>query len=184
MGLAWRRETGLIDSLNLSVAGELVRIDGSKDALISEADPRTTTELIAEWEADYGLPDECTPLAATLEERRLALITKIITNGEMTPRWYQRLVENMGYDVDDLIEWTPLIVGEDLTTGSMTEPELAARFCWGWTTYGINPHMFECGVSICRDPLGNYENDWEVVCRLNKLKPSHTQVVFIFEEER
>lgn len=36
----------------------------------TEIDPRTTTELITEWETAVGLPDSCLPEAMTIEERR------------------------------------------------------------------------------------------------------------------
>lgn len=39
-------------------------------ALPTEIDPRTTTDLIVEWETAVGLPDPCLPVATTLEERR------------------------------------------------------------------------------------------------------------------
>jgi hypothetical protein len=38
--------------------------------LAGELDPRTTTDLLPEWEAAVGLPDPCLPNATTLDERR------------------------------------------------------------------------------------------------------------------
>lgn len=38
--------------------------------LVRESDPRTTEDMITEWETAVGLPDPCLPTAATLAERR------------------------------------------------------------------------------------------------------------------
>lgn len=38
--------------------------------LATEIDPRTTTELIGEWERAVGLPDACLPSSGTIDERR------------------------------------------------------------------------------------------------------------------
>lgn len=43
----------------------------------SELDPRTTEELITEWEAAVGLPDPCLPKATTLEERRAWIMFRL-----------------------------------------------------------------------------------------------------------
>ena len=101
-------------------------------------------------------------------------------SGGMLPIFYQRLIESMGYEVDDLIEWKPLVIGERLTTGTMTDPDPLTRFNWGWGVQGFASNMFECGVSQCYDPLCDWSDATELVCRINKLKPAHTAVIFNF----
>ncbi|MGF6252558.1 uncharacterized protein YmfQ (DUF2313 family), partial [Methylobacterium sp. PvP062] len=51
------------------------------DLLELELDPRFTTELLPDWERAFGLPDPCVQEQYTLEERRLALIERITTEG-------------------------------------------------------------------------------------------------------
>jgi uncharacterized protein YmfQ (DUF2313 family) len=43
-------------------AAELAAVQARVDALLAEADPRITAELLPEWEAAFGLPDDCSPL--------------------------------------------------------------------------------------------------------------------------
>lgn len=179
-GLAWIRENGVLDKLNTAIAAELLKLEGRINTCLDEADPRTTAEMISDWERVWGLPDECSPLGATLQERRTAIISKMLISGGMPPIFYQRLIESMGYDVDDLIEWKPLVIGERLTTGTMTDPDPMTRFNWGWGIRGFSANMFECGVSQCYDPLGDWSDATELVCRINKLKPAHTAVIFNF----
>ena len=180
-GLAWNREKGILNKFNASIAAEIIKLEGRIKALLDEADPRTTTEMIFDWERTWGLPDECSPLASTLQERRIAVISKMIMAGGMPPVFYQNMIEEMGYDVDGLIEWKPFVIGECLTTGTMTDPDPLTRFCWGWTVYGLASNMFECGISECLDPLGDWSDASELICRINKLKPAHTQVIFNFD---
>ena len=99
-------------------------------------------------------------------------------SGGMLPIFYQRLIEGMGYEVDDLIEWKPLVIGERLTTGTMTDPDPLTRFNWGWGVQGFASNMFECGVSPSAMTLWAIRA--ELVCLGNKLKPAHTAVIFNF----
>jgi uncharacterized protein YmfQ (DUF2313 family) len=43
-------------------AAELAAVDARAAALLAEADPRITSELLPDWETDFGLPDDCSPL--------------------------------------------------------------------------------------------------------------------------
>lgn len=68
LGAVWPRDldTGLAKLL-LAKADEFARVDGRADQLIEEADPRTTSEMLSDWERVVGLPDECMDLAPTPE---------------------------------------------------------------------------------------------------------------------
>jgi len=62
-GDAWPREPGTeLAKLRHWMGTELAKVDARAANLLREADPRETLELLDEWEAEYGLPDECTPL--------------------------------------------------------------------------------------------------------------------------
>lgn len=45
--------------------------------LATELDPRTTTDMITDWEAAMGLPDPCLPAATTLEQRRAWVLWRL-----------------------------------------------------------------------------------------------------------
>jgi uncharacterized protein YmfQ (DUF2313 family) len=45
--------------------------------LAAELDPRTTTEMISEWETAVSLPDACLPNAKTLAERRAWIMWRL-----------------------------------------------------------------------------------------------------------
>ena len=183
-GLAWSRERGILNGLNGSIAHELANVDARKERLISESDPRKTAELLTDWETDYGLPDACTPLAATFEGRRGALLSKICAHGAMTPAWYKKLANDLGYDVD-VEEWRPFVCG--LSQCGDQKYMLGnedVRYVWSFRIYGERQTFFVAGTSRCGDPLGQWSDAAELICRITKLKPSHTKVFFYYEEAR
>ena len=45
--------------------------------LAIESDPKQTTLLISDWEKSVGLPDECSALAETIEERRADVLARL-----------------------------------------------------------------------------------------------------------
>lgn len=76
-GRVWRLDPASIVSLALLAAGdELERVSGRAADMVEEADPQTTTELIADFESELSI----TPASgATLQERRdivVALLTR------------------------------------------------------------------------------------------------------------
>ena len=56
--------------LLMAFALELDRLDDKLVSLQNEAIPGLSSELLTDWEGVAGLPDECTPLAPTEDERR------------------------------------------------------------------------------------------------------------------
>ena len=73
LGAAWvafRVECTKAYSFWQSVAAGLNDLDVALCRMIHEFDPRTTDELISEWETSVSLPDPCLPAASDLQERR------------------------------------------------------------------------------------------------------------------
>lgn len=71
-GQAWPRE---IDSTLVLTVNGLANywgyVDGrAADLLETESDPRTTVELLPDWERNWGLPDPCFPSAQSITERQ------------------------------------------------------------------------------------------------------------------
>jgi uncharacterized protein YmfQ (DUF2313 family) len=96
-GPAWPREDGnVLSRLLAGLADELARVDARGLALIDEADPRTTTELLADWERVTGL----VPAAgATLAQRRAAVVGQITAIGGQSRAYFIGLGANLGYTV-------------------------------------------------------------------------------------
>lgn len=65
----------VIYKLMLANGDELARLQQRQIDLLEEADPRTTSELLPEWERQYGLTDT----SGTDDERRARLQTRILS---------------------------------------------------------------------------------------------------------
>mgnify|MGYP001809569769 CR=1 FL=1 len=56
-----REPGGVLLRLLEAPAAELARVDLRGAALLDEADPRATAELLTDWQRAFGLPDACSP---------------------------------------------------------------------------------------------------------------------------
>lgn len=97
-GLAWPKEALTTTALFFRAFAEaLCAFESRVKGLIDEADPRTTTELINEWEADWGLPAKCTGQLSTLEERRAALTNRVVGMEDQSRQTWIEYAARIGY---------------------------------------------------------------------------------------
>ena len=162
-GAAWVREPGVIDELNASISSELVIVDSRTSKLINEADPRTVSEMLGDWERNYGLPDECTPIGSTVERRRNSLVAKINFLGDMRPKAYIAVANELNYDVD-LVEWRPFVCGGSECGGTDMLGDEDGPFRHGIWIFTVFQSYFETGVSACAEiPWDHGENADELI---------------------
>lgn len=100
-GTVWKLEPDSWVTKTLqAIADELARVDARGDDLIEESDPRTTTEMIEDWERALSLPDEqVLTIPATLAERRVAVTQKYVSRGGQTNADFVALALACGYTV-------------------------------------------------------------------------------------
>lgn len=98
-GVAFDLETDSVISQTCdALAVELDRVDARGVDLIDEADPRTTDELIGDWERVLGLPDAQVPvISSDLDERRAAVTAKYVARGGQSFDFFAQLVAACGY---------------------------------------------------------------------------------------
>lgn len=117
-GEVWARPEGSTwQRLLLGLAGELSRAAGRALDLEREIDPRTTIELIPEWEEFLGLPDPCAGPAPDLLTRRAAVVAKLLDGGGATAAYLIALAARLGYLVT-IHEHKPFRMG----VGRMGDP--------------------------------------------------------------
>ncbi len=175
-GRAWPREpaavlTQLLDAL----AQEFARVDTRALSLLDEADPRTTTELIEDWERMLGLPDYCTALAGTIAGRRGAVTAKLTASGYQTPAYYTGAAAALGYQIG-IEEFMPYESGH-LVNGVEVTP---AQWPYVWRVHAPDTTVteFTCN-SPCTEPLRSWGND-QLECLIKRLKPAHTHTLFAY----
>lgn len=178
-GPAWPREDDLVLTKQLRAwAEELALIDERVEALINEADPRTTNELLVDWERVAGLPDPCLTVAQGYQQRINALVSKLTTLGGQSIAYFVALATALGYENTTIEEYKTFDCGRSACGDALWSE--SARFIWkmnlqsdGSITY------FSCGESACGDALREW-SDEVFECRINAFKPAHTTVIFAY----
>lgn len=93
-GLVWRLEPdSTLSKVLRALAGELARIDARARDLLREWDPRTTEECIEDWERTVGIGEP----SEALEERRVAVVQRLLSRGGQSRAFFLELLAALGY---------------------------------------------------------------------------------------
>lgn len=174
-GMAWSdKATANIYKLLEGMAGELAKSQMRFDKIIAEADPRTTLELLPEWEKHAGLPDECSKLGDNIQKRRENVILKLTGISGQSIADFEKLLEFLNINAK-ITEIRPFIcglshLGQDRLNGNAENRHyfiveiLEKRVTW-----------FRCGMSeLGISPFATIDYAEELECFLNRFKPAHT----------
>ncbi|WP_415257673.1 YmfQ family protein [Thauera phenylacetica] len=162
---------------NLSAAAEeFARPHNRAVGLADEADPRSTTELLADWERVAGLPTECAPLATTLQGRRAALVSQLIGRGGQSKAFYESMARELGYEIS-VSEFNPFKAGVSQAGEELTNE----NWLHHWMVQATETRIFafRAGNSVAGDPLRIWGNA-QLECAINTRKPAHTEVIFTY----
>ena len=159
-GRAWPRNGGSELSQLLGAHADAVYAVHARfvELLEVEADPAQANQLLADWEKDYGLPDPCTPLNPSLQQRHAALLAKIAAYGGQSPAYFINVAAALGYAI------------------TITEPSANT-----WVVNGALSTVTyaRADQSVADDPLFTSGNT-QLECVLNRLKPAHAVLVFSY----
>ncbi len=158
-GLLWVRSPGSVrDNLLMGIAAESARFEELTLALIDEADPRTTSDLLDEWEAWVGLPDPCVPPSVTLsdDERRANIVARLQAVGGQSRQFFIDLAASLGFTIT-ITEFTTFQVG----VSGAGDPVGGTAWVYAWQ------------VNTATDP------DSPILeCLFHRLAPAQTVVTF------
>lgn len=88
----------VLHKLMLAISEELARVDDRSDVLMTEADPRTATETLADWERALQLPDNrVLAIPGTTAGRRSAVTQKYTDRGGQSESFFIALAAACGY---------------------------------------------------------------------------------------
>lgn len=169
---------GTAISAELAAEGEaLDTANYSADQLIEEADPNTTTVMLADWERVYGLPDACVAAAGIIQstrERRSALVAKVNMVGGQSSAFFIGLAADLGYTVT-ITEWQPHTTEHDSEHPITDEPW---RFVWQVNAplNTIREQTTEDDTEMALEVWGNKLLE----CVISRFKPAHTHVIFSY----
>lgn len=177
VGQAWNTEE---ESVQMAVrriqAAEFFYLHQRSDILVNECIPSGARELLEDWEAEYGLPDNCSPLADTLPERVASLVEKVTRVGGQSRQFYIDVAAMVGYEIE-ITEHTPFMCGiSHCGTDPLTEGH-DIRFVWWVKVLNTKLLYLRCGQSTLDQPLLDFRTADDLACLLHKLKASHTELV-------
>ena len=174
-GPAWSREAdAVLTKLLTAFAEEFARVDTRIDALLDEADPRTTNELLADLERVAGLPDLCTGIPETIALRRELLVAKLTNVGGQSKAFYIALAAKLGYAIT-ITEFKRFRV-----TSRVNDPLNDADWAYAWRVNSAQDTVRKFTVAgRVNEPLATWGNT-ALECVITRLKPAHTIVQFAY----
>lgn len=167
-------------ALSAEIAAEGLQLDAAQvitNAVLVEIDPRTTNLLLEDWERVYGLPDGCSDVVQSIEQRRALLLAKVINKGGLSKQYFLETAELLGYRDTAITTFVP-------THCEMhcEEPirNLLWRFAWSVNLphQGENYSIFRVGTR-CDGRVDSYSFG-ALECQLMRLSPAHMQVIFTY----
>ncbi len=173
-GLAFNLESSSNITKTLdAIAQELARADARGVDLVKEADPRTVTETVGEWEEMLGLPDEqIVEIPGTIEERRVAVTSKYVERGGADPQFYFDLCAACGYTLVSIDRFADSV----LRSGSLAWPE-SHIFRVDDRVYGEEwAYAMRLNIDLPAGPGALSQADFERVIR----HATHSHIVVVF----
>ncbi len=176
-GQAWPRDQeAVLTKLLAALAEELARVDRRGEDLLDEADPRTTSDLLTDWERVAGLPDTCLTAGQTVEQRRAALVSKLTSLGGQSRQYFIDMAATLGYPGATIDEFGLLTCNDDCNGALASQ---ADRFVWRINLPSSGGAIVATCNSTCNDALQAW-GDEVIECRINHFKPAHTTVLFAY----
>lgn len=174
LGPAWPKDdTAPLTRLFTGLAAEFSRVDGRGDSLVNEADPRTTYEMLTDWERVAGLAGG----SLQVSQRQLDLVSRLTSRGGQTAAYYIALGVALGLSVTitEFREWS--FDSDD----DQTLYDSAWAFAWQ-----VNiPYVTSAAAidwtfdSDDDEPFAIYSNVLDVSAFIAD-KPAHTTVLFAY----
>lgn len=177
-GPAWPREDSPLTRLLSGIAEEASRVDARAGDLLTEADPRTATELLPDWERVLGLPDDCNKrVALTVPQRRLLAAQRLTELGGQSAAYFIAMAAVLGEAGVTVKEFRPMNCND---TSNSALGSSGDRFFWNvnFPRAPTNLAPFNCN-NDCNDAMQTYTPSL-AECPIRERKPAHTQVIFTY----
>jgi len=171
-GLAWAGET-LLEVLE-ALAYSFAEVDAQAVGLVAETDPRTTLNLLSDWERLLGLPGPCDELEPTIILRRAAVFATYTRTGGQTIAHFVAFAAALGYTVT-ITDYQAFQCGRSTCTETLSNGD----WVHAWTVLGsiATPTFFRAGEGAAGERLVTASNAL-LECHLEATRPAHSQVLF------
>jgi uncharacterized protein YmfQ (DUF2313 family) len=159
--------------LLVAPAAELARVEARGAALLDEADPRGTSELLEDWERVAGLPDPCLGPAPTIAQRRARLVQQLTQTRGQSPAFFVAVAQQLGAATASVTEFREHDC-EQSCEAPVHGPDW--RFAWLLNLPSV-PVTDSTAEDTCETPLRVW-GDTTIECVVRGLAPAHTIPLF------
>ena len=176
-GDAWPEEPDSVQAQAIrALAQTFAALNERGNALIADAFPGTTVELLPEWERSLGLPDECSPLEPTVLMRQRAVVAKLLARGGASIPAITAYARAATGDVIAIEQFAPFRADASLADDAADEVEWANA--WMVSLPGeVTEFPFLADSSYADEPLDVFQQG-VTECRLRQVAPAHTRMLF------
>ncbi len=174
-GRVWPRDTEAVQAKVMAGLAAIYARNSSRAlALLADAFPASTFELLPEWESTLGLPDPCAGQSPTIQQRRNQVVARFANSGGQSAAYYTNFAANLGY-VITVRNYAPFRCGQSRCGDMLGGVE------WIYT-WAVNAPLntvtrFRAGQSAAGEPLASWNNA-VLECEIGAVKPAHTYVLF------
>jgi len=168
------RDDSVYSKFLKGIATEFAHINERVVDLMAEADPRSTVELLPDWEQAHAIPGDCGYLGATIAERQLLLTAKVT---EQVSDNNQELI-----DTAEFLGFAPATTTE-YESHSVDSSVDAPLYGEDWR-FAIKLSVTDQAViaftveSAVDESLGQELPRTKLECTINKTAPAHCVVIF------
>lgn len=177
-GLAWSRDKKGSQHATLRALGRsFSRSDSDSQAILSGGFPSTALMMLFEWESALGLPDDCViGEIGGISERQRSVVSKLISTGGLNRNYYITIAAALGYDIT-IMQFRPAMCGMSVCGDAINGDEWP--FTWQINVPGSTVRYAYSGGTYCGDPLASW-GDKQLECSINKIAPSHINIIFTY----
>ncbi len=173
-GRVWPRDPGSVQASALAgFARSFARSNGDAAALLTDAFPTSTVDLLPEWESTLGLPDLCAGPQTTVQSRRAQVASRFTTVGGQSIAYFTQLAATLGYSIT-ITQFAPSRFGRQFG-----EPfgGIAWAHAWQVNAPAFTINRFRFGSDAFGESFAVWSNNI-LQCELQAAMPAHTALIF------
>lgn len=168
--------------IKVELTATAIVLDDLQDSaarVLTAIDPAKVTELLAEWEKDYGLPDSCNgEVPTTTEERLGALYAKMVSHLPLTIPLLESIAASIGFVGTQVKKRQPANCTSPCNT--LLNGEIHRFVLDVFSPYQQQIYFANC-ISPCNAPLAVFGKPL-LECVFRKLEPAYALFKFHYGE--
>lgn len=177
-GWAWTNEGGSnLDKLVDAQASELERVDAKALDTLRQILPDTTLELLAEYETLTASNSTCGTPPTTIEERRAAVLAKLISQGGASHKYFKDVAKALGFAIKIRDKFKPFKAGQS-RAGDRAMDE-GWTFIWNVIGPDTTTRYFRAGKGAAGERLAEFGSDL-LECTISNIAPAHTKILYSY----